>query len=79
MPLAAACRRPRNRRCGHRGPIGSWAYSISFGTKKTEANWMWLLINADQNPTTGWEGYDFIVNRTVENTNLTWLEENLGG
>ena len=24
---------------------------------------MWLLIDADQNPATGWAGYDFIVNR----------------
>src|SRR5437879_3644527 len=23
------------------------------------SNWMWLLIDADQNPSTGWQGFDF--------------------
>ena len=40
---------------------------------------MWLLIDADQNAATGWEGYDFIVNRTVEPDGNTWLEKNTGG
>ena len=35
---------------------------------------MWLLIDADQNSATGWEGFDFIVNRTVED-GKTWLEK----
>ena len=26
---------------------------------------MWLFIDADSNPATGWEGYDFVVNRTT--------------
>lgn len=50
-------------------PISSWR-----GT-----NWMWLLIDADQNPATGWQGYDFIVNRLVESDGTTWLEKNVGG
>jgi hypothetical protein len=44
----------------------------------TDPNWMLLLIDADRNPKTGWEGYDFIVNRAVEGTQ-TWLEQNTGG
>ena len=40
---------------------------------------MWLLIDADQNPATGWEGYDFIVNRTLEAKGKSWLEKNAGG
>jgi hypothetical protein len=48
-------------------------------TPHTEPNWMWLLIDADQNPATGWEGYDFIVNHTVENDSTTWLERSTGG
>jgi hypothetical protein len=40
---------------------------------------MWLLIDADQNPATGWEGFDFIVNRTLEADGKTWLERNTGG
>jgi hypothetical protein len=38
-------------------------------------NWMWLLIDADQNAKTGWEGSDFIVNRTVDADGKSWLEK----
>jgi hypothetical protein len=40
---------------------------------------MWLLIDADQNPATGWQGFDFIVNRVVESEGTSWLEKNNGG
>lgn len=30
-------------------------------------NWMNLLINSDQNGATGWEGYDYIINRSRNN------------
>ncbi len=42
-------------------------------------NWMCLLIDADQNPATGWQGYDFIVNRTLGADGKSWLEKNVGG
>ncbi|MEI7728548.1 MAG: hypothetical protein WCO56_03215 [Verrucomicrobiota bacterium] len=45
----------------------------------TSTNWMWLLLNTDGNPRNGWEGYDFIVNRTVKNPGTTVLERNAGG
>jgi len=48
-------------------------------TPHTGPNWMWLLIDADQNARTGWEGSDFIVNRIVEDNRTTWLEANEGG
>ena len=48
-------------------------------TSPTSSNWMWLLIDRDQNAATGWEGYDFIVNRTVEPDGQSWLEQNQGG
>jgi hypothetical protein len=48
-------------------------------TSHTDPNWMWLLIDADQNADTGWEGYDFVVNKTVESDGKTWLEKNAGG
>ena len=48
-------------------------------TPCTGSNWMWLLIDTDQNRATGWEGYDFIVNRTVEKDGESWLEHNEGG
>ncbi len=45
----------------------------------TDPSWMWLLIDADQDATTGWEGYDFIANRTIAGDGTTWLEKNEGG
>ncbi|MBU6411030.1 MAG: hypothetical protein KGR98_11650, partial [Verrucomicrobia bacterium] len=41
-------------------------------------NWMWLLIDSDHDSTNGWEGYDFIVNRTLGPGGKTWLERNEG-
>lgn len=43
------------------------------------SNWMWLLIDADQNPATGWQGFDFIVNRVMASDGTSWLEKNTGG
>jgi len=34
-------------------------------TPHTDKNWMLLFIDTDQNKKTGWEGYEFIVNREV--------------
>ena len=48
-------------------------------TPRTDPNWMELLIDADLDPRTGWEGFDFIINRTVEADGTTWLERNAGG
>jgi hypothetical protein len=48
-------------------------------TPKSDNNWMWLLIDSDQNAATGWSGYDFIVNRTVDANGQAWLEKNIGG
>jgi hypothetical protein len=47
-------------------------------TPNAGTNWMWLLIDADQNAATGWEGYDFILNRTMNSAKDTWLEKNKG-
>jgi len=47
-------------------------------TLTDDPNWTWLLVDADQNASTGWEGYDFIINRTID-SNATWLERNTGG
>lgn len=49
-------------------------------------NWMNLLIDSDQSPLTGWEGYDYILNRSRENGTVTverfvendWLFEEVG-
>jgi hypothetical protein len=42
-------------------------------------NWMWLLIDADRDTATGWQGYDFIVNRTMAGPGKIWLEKCRGG
>ncbi|MBW3625933.1 MAG: hypothetical protein KY468_21275, partial [Armatimonadetes bacterium] len=45
-----------------------------------EANgWMMLLLNTDGDSATGWEGYDFIVNRTGVTDGEGTLERNRGG
>ena len=47
-------------------------------TSSGQPHWMWLLIDTDQNSSTGWEGYDVIVNRTVAADGKTWVESNQG-
>jgi hypothetical protein len=39
----------------------------------TSNNWMLLLIDADNNPETGWYGYDFIINKRVKDEKTTTL------
>jgi hypothetical protein len=43
-------------------------------TSHTGTNWMLLLIDADQNPQTGWYGYDYIVNQRVVDNKTTTLQ-----
>lgn len=47
-------------------------------TATTDANWMLLLLDTDQNRRSGWEGYDFVVNRTISGGE-SWLERNVSG
>ncbi len=42
-------------------------------------NWMVLLLDTDGNPTNGWNGYDFIVNRTIRDGARTVVARNTGG
>lgn len=42
-------------------------------TSYTDANWMLLLIDADNNPQTGWYGYDYLINKRVNNEKSTTL------
>jgi hypothetical protein len=48
-------------------------------TSPAEPNWMLLFIDVDQNPKTGWLGYDFVVNRKMTNASTTVVERNVGG
>jgi hypothetical protein len=56
-----------------------YARTVAPLTSATDSNWMWLLIDADQNPKTGWCGYDFIVNRICDADGKLWVEKNTGG
>jgi hypothetical protein len=42
-------------------------------TPHTGTNWMLLLIDADQNPDTGWFGYDYLINQRVVDTKTTTI------
>ena len=52
-----------------RGPITSW----------TDANWMLLFLNTDQDKTTGWEGYNFLINAPVLDSQRTTVKASLSG
>jgi len=48
-------------------------------TSHRGARWMMLFIDVDNDRRTGWEGYDFVVNRRVEGASSTVLEHSTGG
>jgi hypothetical protein len=48
-------------------------------TPRTDPNWMLLFIDVDRTPTTGWLGYDFVVNRVPANVQTMTLERHQGG
>jgi hypothetical protein len=48
-------------------------------TPQSDKNWMMLLIDTDRNKSTGWNGYDFIVNRVGPKGNRAFVEKNVGG
>ena len=48
-------------------------------TPHTDPHWMWLLIDADRDATTGWNGCEFIVNRTITGQGKSTLEKHAGG
>src|SRR6185437_124281 len=43
-------------------------------TPYSDPNWMQLLIDSDQNASTGWNGYDYVINNKVLNANTTTLK-----
>jgi hypothetical protein len=45
---------------------------------KTDRNWMLLLIDSDRDKSTGWNGYDIIVNRVSPNGSKVVIEKNVG-
>ncbi|MCX6360073.1 MAG: hypothetical protein NT029_09710 [Armatimonadetes bacterium] len=53
--------------------IAFYAEAAAPLTPFTGRNWMLLLIDADKNPATGWQGYDFVANRSVLSSTTTTL------
>ena len=48
-------------------------------TEYTDPTWMMLFIDADRNHATGWQGYDYVVNRRVKDSATTFLEHTRTG
>jgi hypothetical protein len=48
-------------------------------TSHTDPNWMMLFIDADNNPKTGWLGYDYVINRKGVGEAKTTIEHHAGG
>jgi len=48
-------------------------------TAYTDPNWMLLFIDTDNDNTTGWEGYDYLVNYVVNSSTSTKLMHSSGG
>ena len=48
-------------------------------TPHTDAHWMLLLLDTDQNTQTGWLGYDYVVNEQVIDETTTTLKSWLHG
>ncbi len=48
-------------------------------TEHSDPNWMMLFIDADRNRSTGWHGYDYVVNRRVKDSRSTFLEHTRKG
>ena len=51
-----------------------YARTDNLTTNYTDANWMLLFLNVDANYTTGWLGYDFVLNRAVLSSQETSIE-----
>lgn len=48
-------------------------------TPRTDRNWMWLLLSTGDSNHPNWEGYDYIINRSIDPDGGSWLEESEGG
>jgi hypothetical protein len=48
-------------------------------TSSSGPHWMQLFIDVDRDKSTGWQGYDFVLNRLSPEGSKAFLEENSGG
>ena len=47
-------------------------------TSSKDRNWMMLFIDADRDKSTGWSGYDYIINRVSPSSKKAIIEKNVG-
>jgi hypothetical protein len=59
--------------------VGFFIQTVAPLTDSAGPNWMLLFLDTDQNPQTGWLGYDYVVNRSNVRPGVTTLERNEGG
>jgi hypothetical protein len=45
----------------------------------SDRNWMMLFLDTDRNKNTGWNGYDFVINRVSPKGKSAFVERNVGG
>ena len=45
----------------------------------TDRNWMMLFIDVDRDKSTGWNGYDYVINRITPKNNKAVIEKNIAG
>jgi len=62
-----------------------YAETATALTSKSDPKWMRLFIDIDRNKNTGWEGYDFVINRnspsdsvSIEKSEKTWVWNKVG-
>ena len=53
--------------------ISFYAETAEKLTSHTDPNWMLLMIDADNDSSSGWYGYDFIINKSVKSDRTTSL------
>lgn len=53
--------------------ISFYAETAGEISSPDDKNWMLLLIDADNNPATGWYGYDFLINKKILNKKTSTL------
>lgn len=53
--------------------VSFFAETASPLTPCTDSNWMLLVIDADNNSSTGWYGYDFLINKQIKDEGTTTL------
>ena len=56
-----------------------YAETAGNHTPRTDRNWMMLFIDIDRDKSTGWNGYDFIVNRVSPSVDKAIIEKNVAG